>query len=78
MRVVLYSRPGCHLCDVARRVLVAEQQDHPFELEEVDVQDDQDLERVYGIRIPVVEIDGEERFEYEVDPQELSRILRGA
>jgi glutaredoxin len=78
MRVVLYSRPGCHLCDVARRVLVAERQDHPFELDEVDVQDDEDLERVYGIRIPVVEIDGEERFEYEVDPKELSRILRGA
>ncbi len=77
MRVVLYSRPGCHLCDVARRVLVAERQDHPFELDEVDVQGDEDLERVYGIRIPVVEIDGEERFEYEVDPQELSRILRG-
>jgi glutaredoxin len=78
MRVVLYSRPGCHLCDVARRVLVAERQDHPFELDEVDVQDDEDLERVYGIRIPVVEIDGEERFEYEVDLKELSRILRGA
>ena len=77
MRVVLYSRPGCHLCDVARRVLVAERQDHAFELDEVDVQGDEGLERVYGIRIPVVEIDGEERFEYEVDPQELSRILRG-
>jgi glutaredoxin len=77
MHVVLYSRPGCHLCDEARRVLVAEQQHHPFELEEVDVQDDEALERAYGIRIPVVEIDGEERFEYEVDPGELTRIVRG-
>lgn len=78
MRVVLYSRPGCHLCELARQVLVAEQVDHPFELEEVDVQDDEDLEREYGIRIPVVEIDGEERFEYEVDPDELRGIVRGA
>jgi glutaredoxin len=77
MRVVLYSRPGCHLCDEARNVLVAEQKHHPFELEEVDVQDDEALERGYGIRIPVVEIDGEERFEYEVDPGELTRIVRG-
>lgn len=78
MRVVLYSRPGCHLCDEARKVLVAEQEQHPFELVEVDVQLDEDLEREYGIRIPVVEIDGEERFEYEVDPQELTRIVRGS
>lgn len=77
MRVVLYSRPGCHLCDQARQVLMAEQVGHPFELVEVDVQEDEDLEREYGIRIPVVEIDGEERFEYEVDPYELTRIVRG-
>jgi glutaredoxin len=77
MRVVLYSRPGCHLCDQARQVLVTAQEDHLFELEEVDIQGDEDLEREYGIRIPVVEIDGEERFEYEVDPQELTRIVRG-
>ena len=78
MRVVLYSRPGCHLCELAGGVLLAEQADHPFELEEVDVQDDEDLEREYGTRIPVVEIDGKEWFEYEVDPDELRRIVRSA
>ena len=49
-----------------------------IELDEVDVQDDEDLEREYGIRIPVVEIDGEERFQYEVDAEELTRIVRRA
>jgi glutaredoxin len=77
MRVVLYSRPGCHLCDDARQVLLAEQAASPFDLVEVDVQDDDDLERAYGIRIPVVEIDGDDRFEYEVDPEELRRLIRG-
>ena len=43
----------------------------------MDIQDDEDLEREYGIRIPVVEIDGEERFEFEVDPAELVSIMRG-
>jgi predicted thioredoxin/glutaredoxin len=57
---------------------VAERADHPFELAEVNVQGDDDLERRYGIRVPVVEIDGEERFEYEVDPGELTRIIRGS
>jgi glutaredoxin len=77
MRVVLYSRAGCHLCDAAREVLLAERSRNPFDLVEVDVAGDDDLERDYGIRIPVVEIDGQERFEYEVDPAELVSIVRG-
>jgi len=77
MRVVLYSRAGCHLCDTARDVLLAERSRSPFELVEVDVAGDDLLEREYGIRIPVVEIDGRERFEYEVDPAELLAIVRG-
>jgi glutaredoxin len=76
MRVVLYSRPGCHLCDVARGVLQAERQRIPFELDEVSVEGDEGLELDYGIRIPVVEIDGREAFEFEVDPAELTRLLR--
>jgi glutaredoxin len=73
--VVLYSRPGCHLCDDARRVLLAELERRLFDLTEVNVEDDDGLEREYGIRIPVVEIDGEDRFEYQVDHEELRRLL---
>ena len=76
MRVVLYSRTGCHLCDAARAVLLAERSRSPFDLVEVDIAGDDDLEREYGIRIPVVEIDGEERFEYHVDGDELRRLVR--
>lgn len=76
MKVVLYSRAGCHLCDAARHVLLAELARTPFELVEVDVAGDDDLEREYGIRIPVVEIDGRERFEYEVDPAVLVAVVR--
>ena len=76
MRVVLYSRAGCHLCDVAREVLLAERTSVAFDLVEVDVGGDDDLEREYGIRIPVVKIDGEERFEYEVDAAELRSIVQ--
>jgi len=75
VRVVLYSRPGCHLCDAARAVIEAERERTPFGFREVDVQDDDALERAYGARIPVVEIDGDERFEYEVDANELTRAL---
>jgi glutaredoxin len=75
-RVVLYSRPSCHLCDVAREVLLSARQRSPFEFEEVDIERDDDLELEYGIRIPVVAVDGEERFEVEIDERELARLLR--
>jgi glutaredoxin len=76
MRVTLYSRPGCGLCDRARDVLEAERARAGFELVEVDVTGDDALELAYGVRIPVVSIDGRERFELEVDPAELARVLR--
>ena len=74
-RVVLFSRPGCHLCDVARDTLLEARARTPFAFEEVDIERDEELELEYGIRIPVVEVDGEERFETTVDPQELAELL---
>ena len=75
MHVVLYSRPGCHLCDDARAVIEAERLRMPFDLDEVDIETDDELVKAYGIRIPVVTVDGVERFEISVDPVELSRAL---
>jgi glutaredoxin len=66
--VVLYSRPGCHLCDEARAVILEVRDAAPFAFDEVDIETDDDLVRDYGIRIPVVTVDGEERFEISVDP----------
>ena len=76
MRVVLYSRPGCGLCDRAREVLEAARARTAFVLEEVDVESDDALELEYGVRIPVVTVDGVERFEVEVDPAQLAALLR--
>ena len=78
MHVVLYSRPGCHLCDEARDVLLAERAKTPFTMNEVDIESDDELVREYGVRIPVVVIDGRERFEYRVDPGALAAIARDA
>jgi len=65
--VTLYGKPGCHLCDDAREVVERVRAEHPFELREVDVSLDVELNRVYGERIPVLELDGEELFEFHVD-----------
>jgi glutaredoxin len=78
MRTVrMYSRPGCHLCDEARTVILGVRERIPFAFEEVDISAEDALELEYGIRIPVVEVDGRERFEIAVDPSELERALGG-
>jgi glutaredoxin len=69
--VVLYSRPGCHLCDDARAVIEGVRTLVGFAFEEVDIERDDALVRDYGIRIPVVAIDGRELFEISVDPSAL-------
>ena len=74
--VVLYGKPGCHLCDEAREVVAAVRERHPFELQEVDVSIDPDLARSYGERIPVLALDGDELFELHVDADELARRLQ--
>ncbi|HEY3264175.1 MAG TPA: glutaredoxin family protein [Actinomycetota bacterium] len=75
--VRMYSRPGCHLCDEAREMILALRARVPFAFEEVDVSGDDELELAYGIRIPVVLVDAEERFEIAVDEEELEAVLRG-
>ena len=74
-QVTLYGKPGCHLCDDARAIVERVRAAHPFELREVDVSLDPELHRAYGERIPVLELDGEEVFEFFVDAAELGRRI---
>jgi glutaredoxin len=73
--VVLYARNGCHLCDEARDVIATVRASAPFAFEEVDIETDDALVREYGVRIPVVTVDGEELFEYRVDPADLAAAV---
>jgi hypothetical protein len=61
---------------VAREAILAERARNPFAFEEVVIDGDEGLERDYGVRVPVVAVNGEERFEFEVDPAALRRLLR--
>jgi glutaredoxin len=73
--VVLYGRPGCHLCDDARELLERIRLEVPFALEERDITRDDDLHRRYLERIPVVTVDGEEAFELILDEGEVRQRL---
>jgi glutaredoxin len=58
--VRLYGRPDCHLCDEAREELARlRAAGVDFELEEIDIDSDDQLQRRFLERIPVVELDGE-------------------
>ena len=76
-QVTLYTRAGCHLCADAEAVLRRARVGTPFALDVVDVDRDPELARRYGVRVPVVAVDGVERFEYEVPPDLLQQALRG-
>jgi glutaredoxin len=73
--VVLYGRPGCHLCGDARVILERIRAELPFALDERDIEQDEALHRAYLERIPVIALDGEELFEFFVDEDELRRRL---
>jgi len=60
MKVVLYSKDECCLCDNAKAILRELQKEFSFQVEEVDIYKDDALLERYQIMIPVVEIDGEE------------------
>jgi glutaredoxin len=66
--VVVYSRPGCHLCEEAIEQIVAlHEEGYRFDLHEVDIESHELLLRRHLERIPVVEVDGVEVSELILD-----------
>ena len=70
-RIVLYGKPGCHLCDDAR--LALQRVGAPFI--EIDITSDDALHVAYLERIPVVTLDGAELFDHFVDEAALGALL---
>lgn len=77
LKVTLYGRPGCHLCDDALAVIERVRSRVCFELEQRDIESSDDWFKRYLERIPVVEVDGREAFELFVDEQQLEQMLVG-
>lgn len=73
--VTLYGKPGCHLCEDAFQAIEKVRRDRDFDLKEIDITLDAGLNRDYGERIPVVAVDGVEKFEFFVDPAALAQAL---
>lgn len=73
--VVVYSRPGCHLCDVVKETLAQVQGQADFQWREVDIDTDLELRRKYNDEVPVVFIDGRKAFKYHMDSRDFLRRL---
>jgi glutaredoxin len=77
-RVTLYTKPDCPLCNTAAEALARVRGRAPFDLDVVDISSDPGLRARYGERIPVVLVDGEPMFDYEVDERALEHRLSAA
>ncbi|MCH7754441.1 glutaredoxin family protein [candidate division KSB1 bacterium] len=75
IKVEIYSKSDCHLCDEAKSVLSKVQQEIPFDFFEVDITSNRELFTEYKEQIPVVFICGKKAFKFRVNEKELRRKL---
>jgi glutaredoxin len=73
--VTIYSRHGCHLCEVAEATLAELKDELNFEIEIKYIDGSNELEKLYGHEVPVIHIDGEHHDFYKVDPERFKSSL---
>ena len=73
--VIVYSRKGCHLCEVVKESLSKLSRRGSFTWREINVDTDAELRRQFNDEVPVVFIDGRKAFKYRMDEQEFLRRL---
>ena len=74
-RVIIYSKPGCHLCDEAKDVIRQSDCADVFTIEEINIEGDPDLLRKYRFDIPVITIDGVEAFRHRLNADDFCARL---
>ena len=66
--VTIYSRHGCHLCEIAEQTINSLRIDLEFSVEVLYIDGNEELEKLYGTEVPVIHINGEHHDFYKVDP----------
>lgn len=74
-KVTIYSRPSCCLCDEVKEQLEGLRPRARFELEQINIDEDEELRRLYNEQVPLVMINGRKAFKYRVDSEEFLRKL---
>ena len=75
-QVIIYSRPGCHLCDEAKQAIERAGCQNEYTLEEINIESDPDLLNRHQYDIPVVTINGVEAFRHRLTAEEFRKRLR--
>ena len=75
-RVVVYTRPACHLCDVAEQVVADVCDSTGDTWTSIDITGDDDLVRRFTDQVPVAFVDGAQHDFWRVDPDRLTAALR--
>lgn len=74
-RVVIYTKPGCHLCDVARQVVEIVCAERDTDFVEINIWDDPSDADRFAERIPVITVNDVEVAHFRVDPDRLRAAL---
>ena len=75
MKVTLYTRRGCHLCDEAKQAIGIARRHSAFDYDEFDIDSDPELRQLYNEEVPVIAIDGKKAFKYRLTAEELLQKL---
>ncbi len=76
LRLELYSRPGCHLCDDLRGLCERLSGEFPLQLTEVNIETDPGLLARYDQEVPILFINGRKAVKYRTTEATLRRLLR--
>ncbi|HJT64907.1 MAG TPA: glutaredoxin family protein [Pyrinomonadaceae bacterium] len=74
--VIVYSRPGCHLCDEAKDAILSAGCDDLFTFGAINIESDPELLKKYKYDIPVVTLNGTEIFRHRVDKQKFRELVQ--
>jgi glutaredoxin len=74
--VTVYSKPGCHLCEDALALLHGLQREWTLHIAEIDISGDAGLMRKYGVRIPVIVVDGRIELKAPITEKAIRKALR--
>jgi glutaredoxin len=76
LKVQMYTKEGCHLCVVAREIILRILKEIPFEFQEVAIESRGDLYERFREEVPVVFVNGERTFTRRVSERKLKRVLK--
>jgi hypothetical protein len=76
LRILLYSKPECHLCEEAKAVIKKVAAEFQVSIDEIDIRQDPGTFEKYRYDIPVIFLDDVKLFKHRVDEAKLRRALR--